>query len=127
MNQGASGFSIPFRIDANNGGVARQADYAEKLKENLIHIIMTGIGERVMQRKYGGGIKQLLHDPNNDALRSVVQHQISKAVLKYEPRIVLQGVNVNQLDGTLTAEVIYLIKQTQVPQNLIVPIGLSGL
>ncbi len=127
MSSPASGFSIPFRIDSANGGIARQKNNDEKLKENLIHIIMTDIGERPMRRKYGGGIKQLLHDPNNDALRAVIQHQLSKAIIQNEPRIILRGVNVTQQDAALIAELDYLVRQTQLPQNLTVPIGLGGI
>ena len=58
----------------------------EKLKENIKHILLTGLGERVMRRDYGGGLRQLVHDPNNDALRAIVQHQIAKAIGQWEPR-----------------------------------------
>lgn len=127
MTEQTSGFSIPFRIDSAHGGVAQQNDHAAKLQENIIHLLMTGIGERAMRRGYGGGMKQLLHDPNNDALRAIVQHQIAKAITQNEPRVILQGVSVSQEDGTLTATLSYLIRQNQVPQNLTVPIGLGGI
>lgn len=122
-----TGLSIPFRIDAASGGLAMQENHDEKLKENIIHILMTGIGERAMRRGYGGGVEQLVHDPNNDALRAVVQHQIAKALTQNEPGIILQGVNVTQFEGSLTAELSYLVRQTQLPQNLSVPIGLGGI
>ncbi len=122
-----TGLSIPFRIDAAGGGFAMQENHDEKLKENIIHILMTGIGERAMRRGYGGGVEQLVHDPNNDALRAVVQHQIAKALTQNEPGIILQGVNVTQSEGSLTAELSYLVRQTQLPQNLWVPIGLGGI
>jgi len=127
MNTRASGFSIPFRIDSANGGVAAQRDHDEKLRENLIHIIMTGLGERAMRRTYGGGMTQLLHDPNNDALRAIVQHQLSKAIIENEPRVQLQGVAVTQRDGTLFAELTYQVKHNQQAQQLSVPLGLGGI
>ena len=127
MSTNLSGFSIPFRIDSANGGISRQQIQDEKLKENLIHIIMTNIGERVMRRKYGGGVQQLLHDPNNDAMRAIIQHQLSKAIIENESRILLQGVDIAQQDATVIAEIKYLVKQTQQPQNLSVPLGLGGI
>lgn len=127
MSDRAVGISMPFRIDSTSGGVAIQRDSDEKLKENLIHILLTGVGERMMRRDYGGGMKQLVHDPNNDALKAIVQHQISKAITQYEPRIVLQGVVITQIEGTLYAEISYLVRQTQIPQNLTAPIGLGGI
>ena len=127
MSEHVCGFSIPFRVNNSNGGIAKQQNDDEKLKENLIHIIMTGIGERVMRRTYGGGMQQLLHDPNNDAMRAIVQHQLSKAIIENEPRVQLQGVDIVQNDGTLFAEIKYQVKQTQQTQSLSVPFGLGGI
>ena len=121
------GFSMPFRIDPATGGVAVQDDEAEKLKENIIHILLTGVGERVMRRDYGGGMRQLEHDPNNEALRAVVQHQVARTLGRWEPRILLQSVTVSQQDGTLVADLQYVIRQTQQPESLSVPIGLGGI
>ena len=121
------GFSMPFRIDSATGGVAIQDDESEKLKENIIHILLTGVGERVMRRDYGGGVRQLVHDPNNEALRAIVQHQIARTIGRWEPRIVLQSVTVTQQEGTLIADLQYLLRHTRQPQNLSVPIGLGGI
>lgn len=126
MTEDIHGFSIPFRIDPATGGVA-SASGPEKIKENIIHILLTGVGERVMRRDYGGGIRQLVHDPNNDALRAIVQHQIVKSVGQQEPRVLVQGVTVTQRDGTLFAEIQYVIRRTRQPQSLSVPIGLGGI
>lgn len=125
MSDTIRGFSLPFRIDPNTGGVAQESG-SEKLKENIIHILLTGVGERMMHRKYGGGIRQLIHDPNNDALKAIVQHQIAKAIAQWEPRILLQSVAVTLQNGTLTAELSYILRQTREPQSLSVPIGLGG-
>lgn len=126
MNTQTKGFSIPFRIDPATGGVAVQDEGPEKLKENLIHILLTGVGERVMWREYGGGVHQLVHDPNNDALRALVQHQIARAITRWEPRVLLQSVTVNQQGGTLNAELQYIIRSTQQSQTLSVPLGIGG-
>jgi hypothetical protein len=120
------GFSLPFRIDPTTGGVA-WAGGDEKLKENLIHILLTGVGERVMRPGYGGGMRQLLHDPNNEALRAIVQHQIARSIGEWEPRVMLQEVVVTQEAGTLVVRLQYVVRRTQQPQSLSVPIGLGGL
>jgi len=125
MSEDIRGFSIPFRTDPASGGVAYESG-PEKLKENIIHILLTGVGERVMRRDYGGGIRQLVHDPNNDALRAIVQHQIAKSIGQWEPRVLLQSVTVTRQNGTLVAEIQYVIRRTQEPQSLSVPIGLGG-
>lgn len=120
------GFSLPFQIDSGTGGVAWAAG-EKKLKENLIHILLTGVGERVMRPDYGGGIRQLIHDPNNEALRAIVQHQVAKSIGQWEPRVTLQEVVVTQEEAALIVQLNYVLRQTGQPQSLSVPIGLGGL
>jgi phage baseplate assembly protein W len=126
MTEEINGFSSPFRIDSNSGGLVQQAGL-EKLKENIIHILLTGAGERVMRREYGGGISQLVHDPNSEALRAIVQHQIVKSIGRWEPRVALKQVQVQIKGATLIVDLDYVVRQTRQPQSLSVPIGLGGI
>lgn len=128
MTQQNLGFAFPFRIDSASGGVAKTAN-SNKLKENLKQIILTEVGERVMRRDYGGGVWQLVNDPNNDALRAIVQHQVSKTIAQWEPRVVLQEVVVSRdqtSPGTLWVELRYLDRQEQRTENVAVQFGLGS-
>ena len=124
MDDEINGIAFPFRI--STGGVAMESG-PEKLKANLEQLLSTAIGERVMRRDYGGGLRQLLYDPNNDVLRAVVQHQIAKTVGQWEPRVEIQDLRVTQHDSELYIELLYLIRRTQQRQSLSVPVGLGGL
>ena len=125
MGMNISGFAFPFRIE---GGVKRQSG-DDKLRSNITHILMTGVGERVMRRGYGGGLRQLVQDPNNNALWAIVQHQVAKAIGLLEPRVQLQQLSLSQSEdgATLFVSVRYVIRNTKQVQNLSVPIGLGGL
>jgi phage baseplate assembly protein W len=125
MTDEVHGLSIPFRIDSATGGVAHESA-GTKIKENIIHILLTGVGERVMRRDYGGGIRQLVHDPNNDALRAIVRHQIASSIGQWEPRVLLKDVMVTQENGMLIVEIKYVIRRTREPHSLTVPLGLGG-
>lgn len=116
------GFAFPFRIDPATGGIAQQSG-DEKLKENLKHLLLTRIGERVMNRTYGGGVYDLVHDPNNDALRALAQHQISKAISHWEPRILLQDLEITQKNGQLFIQIRYVIRRTNQAESISLPIG----
>jgi phage baseplate assembly protein W len=124
MSEEISGFSIPFRIDPGGGVAQEQGD--EKLKENIIHILLTGVGERVMRRDYGGGLRQLVHDPNNDALRALVQHQVAKSIGEWEPRVLVQGVTIAGDGGTLTIRVDYVVRRTRARDSIAVPLPAIG-
>ena len=126
MTAPAWGISLPFRIDPLTGGVAVESG-DEKLKENVIHVLLTDIGERVMRREYGGGVRALLHDPNNDALRAIVQRQIAKGIAQHEPAVQVQSVTVSQQGGTLVAELRYLVRESRQLQGVTVPLALGAL
>lgn len=126
MTEEIFGFSSPFRINPTTGGVA-SASGADKLKENIIHILLTGPGERVMQRDYGAGLRQLVHDPNNDALRAIVQHQIAKSINRWEPRVAVEEVRVAVDGAQLMTQIIFVVRRTRQFQSLSVPIGLGGI
>ncbi len=78
------GAAFPFRIA--NGGVAR-ASGAEKLAQNLRHLLLTRIGERAMRRLYGGGVQSAVHEPNDAALVGLVRHELTRAVAAFAPEI----------------------------------------
>lgn len=122
------GFAFPFQIDTTTGGVRAQSG-DDKLRANIVHILLTNVGERVMRRAYGGGLRALVQDPNNSALWAIVQHQVGKSIGLLEPRVLLKALNVSQSDdgATLFVSVTYLVKRTQSVQTLSVPIALSGL
>ena len=118
------GFAFPFRLES--GAVATTSNIA-KLNDNIAHLLLTTVGERVMLRNYGAGLRQLLHDPNNDAMRAIVQHQVAKAIGTYEPRVLVQAVNVTQdkVAGVLNIGVQYVVRQTKQVQTVSVPVGLG--
>lgn len=127
MTAPITGFAFPFQIETGSDvkpQVKRETD-DEKLRANLVHILLTNVGERVMRRGYGGGLRALLQDPSNEALWAIVQHQIAKSLGVLEPRVLVQAVTLTQADGgsTLSITLHYLIRTTQQAGALSVPIG----
>ena len=121
MTDPIRGPAFPFRIDPRSGGAA-VAEGPDKLKENLKHLLLTRIGERVMLRQYGGGAAQLLHENINDGLVAVARHQMTKAILRYEPRILPQGVTAIARDGELYLRVTYITADSPTLQTTTIPI-----
>jgi phage baseplate assembly protein W len=128
MTTSITGFAFPFQIDPATHQVRVQSD-DDKLRANIVHILLTNLGERVMRRGYGGGLRQLVHDPNDNALWAIVQHQVGKTIGLLEPRVQLQQLTVSQSDdgATLLVTVSYLVTRKQVVESLSVPIALDGL
>lgn len=122
MSEVIQGFAFPFRIDPATGGVAAQQG-GDKLRENVIHIVLTTVGERVMRRDYGGGARRLLQDPNNDALRAIARREIGRGIERNEPRVEVKAVDVEQDGATLFITVLYTVRVTRETQTVSVPIG----
>ncbi len=136
------GFAFPFHIDGT-GGVG-QVEGPEKIRDNVVQILLTALGERAMRRDYGTGLRHLLQEPMSDALFSVVQHQVAKALARWEPRVEVADVQIRghgplsgwpEGPGTLggelpgdgvIAEVEFIIRATRQPVSLSVPVGLGG-
>ena len=115
------GFAFPFRVDARTGGVAATQG-ADKLRENIKHLLLTRIGERRMMRTYGGGATQLYQENINDGLIAVAQHQISRAIVQFEPRILPQEVAVIPQNGTLYLRVRYIQPGAAGLQSMTIPL-----
>jgi hypothetical protein len=124
MSETVRGFAFPFRIDPLTGGVAlRSGD--DKIRDNITQILLTGAGERIMDRDYGVGLRQILHDPNDDALASIAIYQIARAVARLEPRVLLQDVRFERQDTTLSIAVLYVVRRTRQTQSVSVPFGFA--
>jgi len=123
MSDPVTGFAFPLRVDPSTGGF-RLVSGPDKLRQNIVQLLLTDIGERVMRRSYGGGVRQIVQDPNNDALRAVVQHRLGKAIRAWEPRAQLLQVVIAQQpeDGVLWAEMQYAARPNLVPTSVRVPI-----
>src|SRR4051794_9553374 len=124
------GIAFPFRIDELSGGVA-WAEGSDKLRDNVMQLLQVNPGERVMRRSYGGGLRDLVQDPNDDVLRALAQHRIGKAITETEPRIQLKGVTVvteesDPARATLVAEVAYEVRRSHQPGLMTLPLGSRG-
>lgn len=122
MDNPIQGFAFPFAIDSRTGGVATAAE-SEKLQQNIKHLLLTHIGERAMLRTYGGGVSGLYQESINDGLLAVAQHQVAKAMLQFEPRLVPQEIRVTANEGQLYLVVRYLEPNTQALQQAIIPLS----
>ena len=105
MTPNLKGFQIPFRI--TGGGVA-QASGSLKMEQNLMHLIATRVGERIMLRTYGGGVHSHVQDNNNSALQALVRREIETALRQFLPDARLTAPLAVTLDeGQLTATITY--------------------
>ena len=122
MNGGTAGAAFPFGIDPRTGGVAVSHGSA-KLRQNLEHLVLTGAGERLMARDYGGGVGQILQANINDGLLAVARHRITGAIVRYEPRVLPQEIAVIGRGAELLIRIEYVEAGDPSVRTAVVAVG----
>lgn len=79
------GYNAPF-IGGSQKVVSRQED--ERLvKNDLLQLLLTAPGERVMMPDFGSPIRRFLFDPLTEEDAAILEAGIKDAIEKYEPRV----------------------------------------
>jgi phage baseplate assembly protein W len=91
---------------------------AQSVREQIQVILSTRPGEQLMRPTYGGGLENLLAEPNTVATRSRIRDLVEESLSRWEPRIIVDAVAVDTVPGDANAvrvEIAYRLKRTQQP------------
>jgi phage baseplate assembly protein W len=89
-----SGISFPMRLGPD-GRVAVSSG-PDNIREMIRVILLTEPGERLQLAEFGGGAGRFLFEPNTVGTRRRVQERIEDSLRRWEPRIALQNVSVDE-------------------------------
>src|SRR5439155_16983956 len=107
---------FPFHVD----GLGRTATTTDDdhIRDLIEQVLFTAPGERVNRPTFGSGLLQLVFAPNSDALAAATQLTVQAALQEWlGDRIEVQDVQVEAVDSSLTATVVYAIRRTQEVQS----------
>ena len=99
-------------------GILAQKNGVDQIKADLLQLLLTNPGERVMLPTYGTPLRELFFEPNDTTLEKRAREMIAKSILTWEPRIVISDINVtsnvnrenlNKFDTLTESEAILLI------------------
>ena len=82
-----------------------------------------------MRPHFGGGLELSLHQPNTLATRRKVQNLITGSLERWEPRILLDRVDVWEVEerpDTLRVEIAYRLRRTSRAQQVGITLELEG-
>lgn len=65
------------------------------VKGDLLILLLTNPGERVMMPEYGTPLRTLVFDPNDSFLAEKARNMIVDSINKWETRIVVEAINVS--------------------------------
>ncbi|MBI9043733.1 MAG: GPW/gp25 family protein [Anaerolineaceae bacterium] len=118
------GNGLNFPLKLNPRGEIMLITGSQDIEQSIRIILGTRPGERVMRPEFGCRAQELLFEPRSAATISMLQEYVLESLTFWEPRIEVQSVNVNDdgnYDGSLIAEIIYLIKSTHDTRSIVYP------
>ena len=128
------GLSYPRRLDAT-GSRDVIASNEDLVKQSMIQILETDVTERPFVTSngvpFGTRIKRVLFDSVETAI-SVVGYEVQRALTIWEPRIIVDSVEVIQFISATSglvcveADTSFRFRSTNRPDNLVVPFYLQG-
>lgn len=121
-----TGWKFPVRINGRGGFslVSGEQDVAEA----IWIILTTRRGERVMRPEFGCGLNDYVFAPNNAATRGAIAYQVQQGLTRWEPRIDLMDVRVEEdpdLPNLLHISIDYRIRANNALHNLVYPFFLQ--
>jgi phage baseplate assembly protein W len=130
---------LPFPVSKNPLGFFYTQLGPRNIKSDLIQLILTNPGDRVMLSQFGTPLRKFFYEPNNEVTRSAITEAITNAIATWEPRITVKSIVVANLsesdkgEGTYTNQNGVLVKinyinpeQINVVENLILAIPFEG-
>ena len=85
---------VPLVID-NQDGVKLTKNFEEVAKQNLLMVLLTDPGERIMYPDFGAGLKKLLFENHSVVLSEEIQASIKDQVRLYLPYITIINLDVS--------------------------------
>ena len=123
------GQGIAFPLRVNSRGEFALNSGERDVEESIRIILGTGPGERVMRPEFGCRVQELIFEPRTASTETLVRQHVTEALIMWEPRIDVQGVEVfvqDDLDGAILVEINYMIRDTHDERSIVYPFFLVG-
>jgi uncharacterized protein len=121
-----SGWTFPVVPEARSGRLTYMAQ-DEKVRQSIYLILDTEPGERVMRPTFGCGLRRYLMKPNTVATRALIRRDVESALSAWEPRIVVNAVQVDAGDdpAMVVIGIFYTYARDGRADNLVYPFYLE--
>jgi len=85
---------------SNSGGVFSKQYGIHLIKNNVIDLLTTKKGDRVMLPEFGTNLHLAVFEPLDSFLFSEIQFEIATALATYEPRVNIINFEIQEIDAT---------------------------
>lgn len=110
--------AFPFRIDSD-GRTATPGSLEEHVRDEIIQLLLTNPGERPFLPSFGGGLRRLVFEGNDDVTAGLAKATISQAISYWlKERIEMLALNVSADDSTLNVDLSYKVVSSNEEKQL---------
>src|SRR6266568_9547512 len=94
------GQSVGFPPRIGTNGRVQWSSGELSVRESICIILRTRPGERMMRPDFGCGLDRYLFEPNNISTLRLIQEEVKRSIVRWEPRVALNDIQVatNQQD-----------------------------
>jgi len=85
---------LQYPLAKTSRGLMAQKKGVDIIKSDLLQLILTNPGERVMLPQFGTPLRELLFEPNDESLAVDAEIMIAQAIDTWEPRIQIKDIHV---------------------------------
>lgn len=78
-------------------GLLAQKNGVDQIKADLLQLLLTNPGERVMLPEYGTPLRKLIFEQNDAVLIATARNMISLSVSNWEPRVQIKDIEVGAI------------------------------
>lgn len=75
-------------------GVMAQKTGVDQIKADMLQLLLTNPGERVMLPSYGTPLRKLIFNPNDPTLAGEAKRMIAESLASWEPRVEITNIQV---------------------------------
>lgn len=122
------GRGIAFPPHVGSDGRVAWSEGEANVREAVQIILLTERGERLMLPDFGGDLGTFLFEPNTVTTRHLLADQIARALAAWEPRLMIESVQVEpdpNDDQAAVATITYKLVATQTRERVSVQVTLG--
>jgi hypothetical protein len=118
-----TGWKFPPEFDRHVKDV-KMVSEDDDIRESLRLLLSTSPGERLMHPTFGCGLRQMVFENVDESVVTEIRDKVQRAILFFEPRITVEGIDVaveDPLSGVLLIQLRYSVRSTNSRSNLVYP------
>ncbi len=99
--------AFPFRI-GSDGRTIPPADVDEHVRDEIVQLLLTNFGERPFLPSFGGGLRRMVFERNDEVSAGLTKAQLSKSLSRWlGHRVQVVELNVTAEESTLSVDLRY--------------------